>query len=70
MKKEELEEIIKEQQNLTNLPNAKLITYMDLISEDFEVTKNNIIAGTVYLDKLELLYNNILNVFNQRGDGR
>ena len=55
MTKEELEEILREQQNLKNLPNAVLVKYMDLLSEDFEITKKNVIAGTIYLDKVELL---------------
>lgn len=70
MTKQELDEIVKEQQNLTNLPNNILVKYMDLLSEDFESTKKNIIAGTIYLDKVEMLYNNILKIYNDRGNGR
>lgn len=69
MTKEELDEIIREQQNLKNLPNAVLVKYMDLLSDDFEITKKNVIAGTIYLDKVENLYNNILKTFNERGNG-
>lgn len=67
--KEQLDEIVKEQQNLKNLPNSKLVNFMDLISSEFESTKNKIIAETIYLDKLEMLYNNILKVYNERGNG-
>lgn len=70
MTKQELDEIVKEQQNLTNLPNNILVKYMDLLSEDFESTKKNIIAGTIYLDKVEMLYNNILKIYNDRGNAR
>ena len=69
MTKEQLDEIVKEQQNLKNLPNAMLVKYMDLLSDDFEITKKNVIAGTIYLDKVELLYNNILKIYNERGNG-
>ena len=66
MKKEEFENIIKEQPNLKDLPNQKLVEFMDLLSSDFEVTKNNIIQQTFYLDKIEGLYNNILKVYEER----
>lgn len=69
MTKQELDEIVKEQSNLGNLPNNTLIKYLDLLSEDFEATKKNIIAGTIYLDKVEMLYNNILKIYNDRGNG-
>lgn len=69
MTREELESIVKEQQNLSNIPNNTLVKYMDLLSEDFESTKKNIIASTIYLDKVEMLYNNILKVYNERGNG-
>lgn len=69
MTKGELELIVKELQNLDNLPNSTLVKFMDLLSEDFEATKKNIIAGTIYLDKVEMIYNNILKVFNERGNG-
>ena len=66
MKKEELENIINEQKNLKNLSNNSLVEFMDLLSSDFEVTKNNIIQQTFYLDKIEGLYNNILKVYEER----
>lgn len=66
MKKEEFENIIKEQSNLKNLPNQKLVEFMDLLSSDFEGTKENIINSTLYLDKVEELYNNTLKVYQER----
>ena len=66
MRKEEIEIIIKEQSNLKNLPNQKLVEFMDLLSSDFEGTKQNIIDSTLYLDKVEELYNNTLKVYQER----
>ena len=55
MKNEEFENIINEQKNLKSLPNNKLVEFMDLLSSDFESTKQTIINTTLYLDKLENL---------------
>ena len=66
MNKEEFENIVKEQSDLKNLPNSKLIEFMDKLSSDFDETKNNIIGLTVYLDKVEELYNNTLNEYQSR----
>jgi hypothetical protein len=66
MNKEEFENIINEQSNLKNLPNTTLSSFMDLLSTDFEITKDNIIKQTIYLDKLEELYNNILKIYQER----
>jgi hypothetical protein len=66
MKKEEFENIVKEQSDLKNLPNSKLIEFMDKLSTDFDDTKNNIIGLTIYLDKVEELYNNTLNEYQSR----
>jgi|TARA_R110000868_G_scaffold55882_1_gene173443 hypothetical protein len=66
MIKEDFENIINEQSNLKNLPNTTLSNFMDLLSNDFEVTKDNIIKQTIYLDKLEELYNNILKIYQER----
>lgn len=68
MKKEEFENIIKEQSNLKNLPNQKLVEFMDLLSSDFESTKENIINSTRYLDKVEELYNHTLKVYQERNN--
>ena len=70
MKKEEFENIINEQKNLKTLPNNKLVEFMDLLSSDFELTKQSIITSTIYLDKVEELYNNVLNVYQDRNNGR
>jgi hypothetical protein len=69
MKNEEFENIINEQKNLKTLPNNKLVEFMDLLSSDFESTKQTIINTTLYLDKLEELYNNVLKVYQERNNG-
>jgi len=66
MIKENFEKIVKEQTNLKNLPNSKLIEFMDDLSSDFEITKQNIINLTIYLDKVEELYNNTLKEYQTR----
>jgi hypothetical protein len=67
MLKEELEHIIKQQSDLKNIPNSELIKSMDLLTTDFESTKQNIINLTYYLDKIEELYNLILKEYQSRG---
>jgi hypothetical protein len=70
MKNEEFQNILEEQKNLKDLPNTKLVEFMDLLSSDFELTKQSIITSTIYLDKIEELYNNTLNVYQDRNNGR
>jgi hypothetical protein len=70
MKNEEFQNILEEQKNLKDLPNTKLVEFMDLLSSDFELTKQSIITSTIYLDKVEELYNNVLNVYQDRNNGR
>jgi hypothetical protein len=66
MIKEELDKIIEEQKNLKDLPNSTLISFMDNLSLDFELSKKNIIELTFHLDKLEELYNNTLKEYQKR----
>ena len=66
MNKEEFENIVKELGDLKNIPNTKLIEIMDKLTTDFDVTKNNIIGLTLYLDKVEELYNKTLNEYQSR----
>lgn len=70
MKNEKFEEIINEVTNLKDLPNTKLVEYLDLLSSDFEVTKESIIKSTLYLDKVEELYNRILKTYQERNNGK
>jgi cyclophilin family peptidyl-prolyl cis-trans isomerase len=54
--------------DLKNLPNNVLIENMDLLTTDFELTKNNIINLTLYLDKVEEMYNKMLGEYQNRGN--
>jgi hypothetical protein len=69
MTREEFENIIKLSADLKNQPNSKLIEYMDMLTNDFETTKNNIINMTIYMDKVEELYNNLLKEYQSRSNG-
>jgi len=66
MKKKEFENIVNLQSDLKEQPNSKLIEVMDILSTEFDLTKENIINLTIYLDKLEELYNNTLKEFQSR----
>ena len=70
MKSEEFEKIVKDLGDLKNLPNNALIENMDLLTTDFELTKNNIINLTLYLDKVEEMYNKMLGEYQNRGNGK
>lgn len=60
-------DIIKEQiPNLKNLPNNKLVDFMDKLNVDFEEKKAQIINLTLDLDNVELLYNSILKEYQTR----
>ena len=66
MKKEEFENIVNLQNKLKEQPNSKLVEAMDILTTEFDLTKENIINLTMYLDKLEELYNNTLKEFQSR----
>jgi len=66
MTKEEFDTILNQQKNLKDLPNAKLIEFMDKLSLDFDIVKKNIIDQTIYLDKVEELYNSVLKEYQFR----
>lgn len=66
MKKEEFDFISENENKVGDFTNSDLIKYMDLLSEDFEFTKNEIIKMTYYLDRVEELYNKCLDVYNTR----
>jgi len=68
MTKENFDSILAEQKNIKNIPNSKLIEYMDIITEDFETTKSNLINMSYYLDKLEELYNSMLKEYQSRNN--
>jgi hypothetical protein len=66
MKDEKFKEILDSQLTLNDLPNTKLVEYLDLLSYDFDSTKESIIKSTLYLDSVEELYNRILKVYQDR----
>ena len=70
MKDEKFTEILDSQLSLKDLPNTKLVEYMDLLSSDFESTKESIIKSTLYLDKIEELYDRVLKVYQERNNGK
>jgi hypothetical protein len=61
--KEEVLEIIKDYKNR---PNKDLIKALDLLTQDFEYTKNKIIELTNHLDKVEYTYNTLLKEYDGR----
>jgi hypothetical protein len=66
MNNEEFEKILTDLSDVKNLPNNKLIEVMDKLTTDFDITKTNIINMTVYLDKIEELYNKTLAEYESR----
>lgn len=70
MTKEEFEKIVQELGDLKSLPNNKLIEVMDTLTTEFELTKNNIIGLTLYLDKIEEFYNKSLDEYQSRTNGK
>ena len=70
MTKEEFEKIVQELGDLKSLPNNKLIEVMDTLTTEFELTKNNIIGLTFYLDKIEEFYNKSLDEYQSRTNGK
>lgn len=70
MTSEKFQEILNEVTSLKDLPNTKLVEYMDLLSDDFELTKDSIIKSTLYLDKVEELYNRVLKTYQERNNGK
>ena len=66
MKDEKFKEILDSQLSLKDLPNTKLVEYLDLLSSDFDSTKESIIKSTLYLDSVEELYNRVLKVYQDR----
>lgn len=66
MNKEEFENIIELQKELKDQPNSKLIEVMEKLTTEFELTKESIINSTIYLDRVEELYNSILKEYESR----
>lgn len=62
----EIKQIIEESRDKKNLPNKKLMEMMDILAEEHEKTKKNIINLTYYFDKVEETYNSLLEEFENR----
>jgi hypothetical protein len=52
--------------DVKNVPNNRLEQTMDQLAEEFESTKQNILGLSLYLDKVEELYNTILKEYQNR----
>ena len=70
MDKESIQDIINSGKDFNNLPNSKLVEFMDRLSTEFESTKKNIISLTYHLDNVEALYDKILKVYEIRKNGK
>lgn len=60
---EKIEKIILEPSSYSN---QELMQCMDILSEEHEKVKEDIIKYTYQLDKLELSYNKLLNEYKER----
>jgi hypothetical protein len=67
MKTEEIKKMISELDKMNSLTNSELVSNMDKLSEEFETLKKRLIAETIYLDKVEELYNINLKEYKSRG---
>jgi stage V sporulation protein SpoVS len=65
-KQEEAKKALEIIKDFKNKSNKDLIFVMDFITEDFELTKKNLIKLTEHIDKLEHSYNLILKEYNNR----
>lgn len=70
MKKEEFDIIVESQKNLKDLPNLDLVKQMESLTEEHERIKNILMNNSLYLDKIEELYNNLYKVYQSRNNGR
>lgn len=61
--KEEVLEIIKDYRNR---PNKDLIKALDLLAQDFEYTKSELLKLSKHLDKVEYTYNTLLKEYDGR----
>jgi len=66
MKKEDIDRALEIIKDYKSRSNKDLIFVMDLVREDFELTKKSLIRLSNHLDKLENTYNLILKEFENR----
>jgi len=70
MTKAEFEEILEKSNNLSELNNDKLVSILENISLEFDITKNSILSLSIYLDKIEEVYNATLKEYEKRTNVR
>lgn len=63
---EDKEKVVKIIKDYKSSPNKDLSFVMDFIREDFDRTKENIIKLTEHLDKIEMIYNQLLKEYQNR----
>jgi hypothetical protein len=63
---EDKERVLKIIKDHKSSPNKDLSFAMDFIQEDFSRTKENIIKLTEHLDKIEMIYNQLLTEYQNR----
>lgn len=66
MEKQDYDKILQQISDLKNIPNNKLVDWMDKLNSEFEMKKSEIIKLTLELDNVELLYNSILKEYQNR----
>ena len=66
MTQEEFKILAEVAKHAKNVPNSRLERTMDQLSNEFEITKNNILGLSFYLDKIEELYNTMLKEYQER----
>ena len=66
MTQEEFKVFMEVAKDAKNVPNQRLEQVMDQLADEFETTKQNILGLSVYLDKVEELYNSILKEYQNR----
>lgn len=66
MEKKEYDIIFSQINELKNLPNSKLIEFMDKLSLEFENKKAEIISLTLELDNIEIVYDKVLKEYQNR----
>jgi hypothetical protein len=63
---EDKEKVVKIIKDYKSSPNKDLSFAMDFIRDDFDRTKENIIKLTEHLDKIEMVYNQLLTEYQNR----
>lgn len=70
MTKIEFEDINEKTNKLNELNNDALVSILEKTSIEFDVTKNSILSLSVYLDKVEEIYNKTLKEYEKRTNVR